>query len=143
MGSVPASLSEPSVPRVLIVDDDVSVTDMFSRTLRLDGYEVWSALAPAEGLELARTHRPDAIIVDLRMPVTGGIRLLQAIRRLPDLAAVPAAIVTGDYYVGRSEEDAVAALGAQLRFKPLWLDELVTLARELLARNPGDARSRA
>ena len=35
--------------RVLIVDDDVSVTDTFSRMLRLEGYEVWAALSADEG----------------------------------------------------------------------------------------------
>jgi hypothetical protein len=42
------------------------------------------------------------------------------------------AIVTGDYYLEDAQSAEIAALGAQLRFKPLWLEELVTLARELL-----------
>ena len=121
-----------AAPRVLIVDDDVSVTNLFSRMLRLEGYEVWGGQTADEGLSLARTHRPHAIILDLRMPLTSGLQMLRAIRALPGMAQTPVAIVTGDYYLAESQSEEIRALGAELRYKPLWLDELVTLARELL-----------
>jgi len=124
-GSAPA-------PRVLIVDDDVSVTNLFSRMLRLEGYEVWAAHTADEGLSLAQTHRPHAVILDLRMPLTSGLQLLRSIRGISGLAQTPVAIVTGDYYLAESQSEEIRALGAELRYKPLWLDELVTLARELL-----------
>ena len=117
---------------MLIVDDDVSVTDTFSRMLRLEGYEVWAALSADEGLTLAQTHRPNAVILDLRMPLTSGLQLLRAIRAIPGLASTPVAIVTGDYGLEDEMRDEIKALGAELRFKPIWIEELVTLARELL-----------
>jgi len=122
-----------SAPRVLIVDDDVSVTNLFSRMLRLEGYEVWAAHTAEEGLSLARRHRPHAVILDLRMPLTSGLHLLKAIRAIPGLAQTPVAIVTGDYYLAEAQSEEIRALGAELRYKPLWLDELVTLARDLLS----------
>jgi DNA-binding response OmpR family regulator len=118
--------------RVLIVDDDVSVADTFSRTLRLEGYEVWAALSADEGLSLAQTHQPHAIILDLRMPLTSGLQFLRAIRAIPSLTSMPVAIVTGDYYLDEIQASEIQALGAELRYKPLWLEELVTLARDLL-----------
>jgi CheY-like chemotaxis protein len=118
---------------VLIVDDDVSVTDTFSRMLRLEGYEVWAALSADEGLALAQTHRPHAVILDLRMPLTSGLQFLRAIRAIPGLTNTPVAIVTGDYYLDEAQAGEIKALGAELRYKPLWLEELVTLARELLS----------
>ena len=42
------------------------------------------------------------------------------------------AIVTGDYYLDDAQSNEIRELGAELRYKPLWLEELVTLARELL-----------
>jgi CheY-like chemotaxis protein len=123
---------------VLIVDDDVSVTDTFSRTLRLEGYEVWAALSADEGLNLAQTHRPHVIILDLRMPLTSGLQFLRAIRAIPDLTNTPVAIVTGDYYLDEAQAAEIKALGAELRYKPLWLEELVTLARELLGTSVHD-----
>jgi DNA-binding response OmpR family regulator len=120
-------------PRVLIVDDDVSVTNLFSRMLRLEGYEVWAGHTADDGLNLARIHRPHAIILDLRMPLTSGLQLLKSIRAIPDLTQTPVAIVTGDYYLAEDQSEEIRALGAELRYKPLWLDELVTLARDLLS----------
>jgi DNA-binding response OmpR family regulator len=121
-----------AVARVLIVDDDTSVTDAFARRLRLDGYEVWSAQSADEGLTLAQVHRPHAIILDLRMPLASGLQFLRTVRMIPALVNTPVAIVTGDYHFDGPQKDELQALGAQLHFKPLWLGELVTLARDLL-----------
>ena len=128
--------SSGSAGRVLIVDDDVSVTDTFSRMLRLEGYEVWAALSADEGLTLAQTHRPNAVILDLRMPLTSGLQFLRAIRAIPGLTNTPVAIVTGDYYLDDAQSSEIRSLGAELRYKPLWLEELVTLARDLLGGPP-------
>ena len=59
-------------------------------------------------------------------------KALAALRAIPGLTNTPVAIVTGDYYLDDAQAGEIAALGAQLRYKPLWLEELVTLARELL-----------
>jgi two-component system response regulator PrrA len=131
-GRVPPAAPGSEAARVLIVDDDVSVTDTFSRMLRLEGYEVWAALSADEGLSLATTHRPNAVILDLRMPLTSGLQFLRAIRAIPGLTNTPVAIVTGDYYLDDAQAAEIQALGAELRYKPLWLEELVTLARDLL-----------
>ncbi len=100
--------------------------------LRLEGYEVWSALSAEEGLRLAQVHKPNAVLLDLRMPLASGLQFLRAIRDVPELSATPVAIVTGDYYLDDAQADEIRALKAQLRFKPLWLDELVALASDLL-----------
>jgi DNA-binding response OmpR family regulator len=121
-----------AAPRVLIVDDDPATADSFSRTLRLEGYEVWAALSAEEGLGLAQTHQPNVIVLDLRMPLTSGLQLLRAIRAIDGLASTPVAIVTGDYGLDDDVRDEIRALGAELRFKPIWIEELVTLARDLL-----------
>ena len=110
MTSGPAS---STAPRVLIVDDDVSVTDTFSRMLRLEGYEVWSALSADEGLQLAQAHHPQAIILDLRMPLTSGLQFLRDIRNVPALIDIPVAIVTGDYYLDDAQSAEIRELGAR------------------------------
>ncbi len=127
------ALPQPTpAARVLIVDDDISVTDTFSRMLRLEGYEVWAALSAQEGLELAKAHSPHAVILDLRMPITSGLQFLRSLREISELKRTPVAIVTGDYYLEDAQVAEIQSLNAELRFKPLWLDELVTLARDLL-----------
>jgi CheY-like chemotaxis protein len=100
--------------------------------LRLEGYQVWAAHSADEGLGLAQAHNPHAIILDMRMPLTSGLQFLRAIRAIPGLTNTPVAIVTGDYYLEDDQKAEIGALGAELRYKPLWLEELVELARELL-----------
>jgi two-component system OmpR family response regulator len=132
MWPVPSREASPANARVLIVDDDVSVTELFARMLRLEGFEVWAAHSPDEGLSLAQTHRPHAVILDLRMPLTSGVQVLRSLRAVAGMQNTPVAIVTGDYYLTESQKAEIQALGADVRFKPLWLDELVTLARDML-----------
>jgi DNA-binding response OmpR family regulator len=132
-GRVSRLSGSPPAARVLIVDDDSSVTDTFSRMLRLDGHEVWAALSAREGLKLAETHRPTAVIVDLRSPLATSMDLVRTLKAMPHLARTPMAVVSGDYYSRPDHVAELRTLGVDLRFKPLWLDELVALARRLLA----------
>ena len=116
---------------ILIVDDDKGVTDTFARMLRLEGYTVYTAISPESGLILAAEKRPQAIILDLRMPVLSGLRFLELLRATPELRDTKVAIVTGDYFVDDHLTEQLETLGASVRFKPLWLDDLVTIARGL------------
>jgi len=118
---------------ILIVDDDSSVADTFSRLLQLEGFTVYTALNPEGGLEIAADKHPDAILLDLRMPILSGLQFLQVLRETPTLQDTPVAIVTGDYFVDDGTTSQIEALGASVRFKPIWLDDLVDLARGLLA----------
>ena len=133
MAAVSRLSGSPPAARVLIVDDDSSVTDTFSRMLRLEGHEVWAALSAHEGLKLAHSHRPTAVIVDLRSPLATSMDLVRTLKAMPHLARTPMAVVTGDYYPKPDHVTELTALGVDLRYKPLWLDELVGLARHLLA----------
>ena len=122
-----------SAQAILIVDDDPSVTETFRRVLQPEGFTVYSALSPAGGLELASDKLPDAIILDLRMPILNGVRFLELLRARPALAHTPVAIVTGDYFIDHGTTSQIEALVASVRFQPIWTDDLVTLARGLMA----------
>jgi two-component system response regulator PrrA len=116
----------------LIVDDDRSVTDTFARMLKLEGFNVATALSAEAGLELADSVRPDAIILDMRMPITNGLQFLRLVRSKPSLVEVPIAIVTGDYFLPESLQTEIKSLGASIRFKPMWLEDLIALAKTLV-----------
>ena len=117
---------------ILIVDDDRSVADTFARMLKLEGFTVATALSAEAGLELADNVRPHAIILDMRMPITNGLQFLRTIRAPPHLVDVPVAIVSGDYFLPDPIQNELKALGAALRFKPLWLEDLIALAKTLV-----------
>ena len=117
--------ASPETAKILIVDDDEGVTQTFARMLRLEGYEVRTAMSAETGLREAELSDPDAIILDLRMP----LRRLRAHDKQRD---TPVAIVTGDYFLDDKVSSELRELGAELKFKPLWLEDLVGLARHLL-----------
>ena len=118
---------------ILIVDDDEGVTVTFARMLELEGYIVRTAKSAEIGLHEAHLKRPDAIILDLRMPLVDGLGFLRRFRSEDSHKAVPVTIVTGDYFLDDRISAEVRALGANLKFKPLWLEDLVGLARDMLS----------
>jgi two-component system response regulator PrrA len=109
------------------------VADTFARMLKLEGFEVATAINADAGLELAESVHPDAIILDMRMPITNGLQFLRMIRAKPHLVEVPVAIVTGDYFLPDPIQQELKTLGASIRFKPLWLEDLIALAKTLVA----------
>jgi two-component system response regulator PrrA len=117
---------------ILIVDDDEGVTQTFARMLRLEGYQVRTAVNAESGLRAAEESRPDAIILDLRMPLVDGLGFLRRLRTYAEQRSTPVAIVTGDYFLDEAVSTELQQLGAELRYKPLWLEDLVRLARNLL-----------
>ena len=125
-------LAESATKTILIVDDDRSVADTFARMLKLEGFRVATALSAETGLELADTVNPDAIILDMRMPITNGLQFLRQIRAVPALVSIPVAIVTGDYFLTEPVQHELRSLGAAIRFKPLWLEDLIALAKTLI-----------
>ena len=125
-------MSERTPQRILIVDDDEGVAQSFARMLRLEGYDVRTALNAELGLREAAESEPDAIILDLRMPLLDGLGFLKRLRAQEKQQGVPVAIVTGDYFLDDNISAELRNLGAELKFKPLWLEDLVGLARNLL-----------
>jgi DNA-binding response OmpR family regulator len=125
-------MTENATGKILIVDDDEGVTQTFARMLQLEGYQVRTAVSAETGLAEAERSNPDAIILDLRMPLIDGLGFLRRLRERDDHRTTPVAIVTGDYFLDDAISSEIRELGAELRFKPLWLEDLVGLARELL-----------
>jgi two-component system OmpR family response regulator len=119
--------------KVLIVDDDPVTTDTFARMLRLEGHDVRTAPDAQTALVVARAFAPDAIIVDFRMPLIDGLEFIIRLRAEEPDSVTPIAIVTGDYFLDEHVATELEKLGILLRFKPLWLDDLCTLAGMLLA----------
>src|SRR6266545_8354019 len=90
---------EQGRPSILIVDDDEAVTQTFARMLELEGYAVRTAVNAEAGLQVASEHQPDAIILDLRMPLMDGLGFLRRLRGVDSQKSTPVAIVTGDYFL--------------------------------------------
>src|SRR4051794_7377100 len=119
--------------RVLIIDDDAATTQTFAVILRLEGYQVRTAITANDGLREVSDFNPDAIIVDLRMPLINGFGFLSRLREQRAGQDTPVAIVPGDVSLDDDALDELRELGADICFKPLWTDDLVGLADKLLS----------
>nr|WP_271210594.1 response regulator transcription factor [Rhodococcus wratislaviensis] len=128
MGCVNEKLVEA---RVLVVDDEPNILELLSVSLRFQGFEVATASTGAEGLDTARTFRPDAVILDVMMPGMDGFGLLKRLRA--DGVDAPVLFLTAKDAV----EDKISGLtlGADdYVTKPFSLEEVVTRLRVILRR---------
>ncbi len=79
--------------KVLVIDDDQIVLDSISQVLTDENYDVDVTLRGREGLERAIRKDYDIVLIDIRMPDIGGIRVLRGIKR--NRPALPLVIITG------------------------------------------------
>ena len=110
--------------RLLYVDDDRINTLLFVEICRPDpGLQVCTAADADEAVELARERPLDVLVIDLHLPDTDGLRLLQRLRALPGLQHVPAFLCTAE----RLDDVQDAARSAGFRAvwgKPVQLDSI-------------------
>lgn len=125
--------------KILIVDDDENVLQTFKKALQLEGYDVRVASSPLVGLQEAVDAPPDAILLDLRMPFVNGVGFLYRLRAQDAHRHTPVAIITGDSCIDDPAMTELHGLEAEVLFKPIWIDEVVSVTRSLLAkRRPVD-----
>jgi two-component system OmpR family response regulator len=118
--------------RVLVVDDESSLSELLSLALRSEGWEVRSAENGADAVRAARDFRPDAVVLDVMLPDMDGLSVLQRLRR--DRNDVPVLFLTAR----DSVEDRIAGLtagGDDYVTKPFSLEEVVARLRGLIRRS--------
>jgi CheY-like chemotaxis protein len=121
---------------ILIIDNDPGVIAIFSRMLRLGGYDVVTALTAQAGLLAFGESQPDAVLLDLRMPLVDGVAFLRRLRESEKERRTPVAVISGDYFLEEALVAELKALGARVFFKPVWLTDLIDITRELLRDVP-------
>jgi two-component system, OmpR family, response regulator len=122
--------------RLLVVDDEATILELLSGSLRLAGFEVMTASSGAEAVRAAASGRPDLVLLDVMMPDGDGFEALRRIRS--GGGEVPVIFLTARDKV----PDRVAgfAVGADdYVTKPFSLDELLGRIRAVLKRTRPDA----
>ena len=108
--------------RILVVDDDAALRRVVTEALLEDGYQVDAAGNGRQALAAFREHRPDALVLDLEMPIMDGPTLMRTLRERTKWGAVPLVVVSGE--AGATE--AGSRLGARASLgKPFELSELL------------------
>ncbi len=124
--------------RVLVVDDDPSVTSLLKRGLSYEGFVVDVAASGSEGLELARERPPDLVILDVMMPGLDGLQVLQRLRAAD--GHLPIVLLTAK----DAAADQVKGLGLgadDYVTKPFTFDVLAARVRAHLRRSEAEQPS--
>ena len=92
--------------KVLLVEDETDLRKMMKILLEIYGYSVIEAADGYEAVEKAVAEAPDLILMDMAMPVMGGLDSCRTIRRHEDLNDIPIIAVTayGDFYGDRARD---------------------------------------
>ncbi|MDM4718842.1 response regulator transcription factor [Micromonospora sp. WMMA1363] len=118
--------------RVLVVDDEPTLTDLLSMALRYEGWQVRTAGNGMTAVGTARQFRPDAVILDVMLPDLDGFAVLRRLREVSP--TVPVLFLTARDAV----EERVAGLtvgGDDYVTKPFSLEEVIARLRALLRRS--------
>ena len=80
--------------KILFVDDDPTVTKIFSHFFAKEDFEVLVATNGEEGLEKTRESQPDIILLDIMMPIMNGFEFLEQKKKEPNIAGIPVILVS-------------------------------------------------
>src|SRR3989440_1958671 len=90
--------------KILIVEDDQIVANIYRNKFSVDGFQVEIALDGQLGLEMVRSFRPDAVILDLMLPKMTGVELMKKIRLEQDFQQLPVIVFSNTYLTNMVQE---------------------------------------
>ncbi len=115
--------------KILIVDDEEDVLEVLEKRLSEKGYAVIKALAGEKALEMARSHQPDLIILDVMMPDLDGGEVADILQKDPATKNIPVMFLT--CLLTKEEEKGRRIIsGRYFLAKPYKPDELIKVIRE-------------
>src|SRR4051812_19178439 len=115
---------DPSVAKILVVDDNAQNRALAQATLEDEGYAVIVAENGEDGLRAVESERPDCVLLDVRMPGTDGFAVCAQIRKLPEGSDTPVVFLTALRDVDTFDQ-ALRAGGDDFLTKPVRPTELV------------------
>lgn len=117
--------------KILIVEDDADERLALHVRFKASGYETFFAVDGLTSIVQAQQHRPDLIILDIRMPAGDGFIVMERLKNIPELAVIPIIVVS--VCESASFKDRALEAGARMFFqKPADNDELLIASRHYL-----------
>jgi CheY-like chemotaxis protein len=122
--------------KILVVDDEPDAVNYLTALFQDNGYDTITANDGKQALEIARSHTPDMITLDLSMPEESGVRAYRNIKNDPVLKQIPIIIITA---VGDSMKNFINKLKVipepeGFMSKPIIPDELLTMTAKILSK---------
>ena len=122
---------------VLIVEDNELNMKLFHDLLEAHGYATVGTRNGVEAIELARSHRPDLILMDIQLPEVSGLEVTKWIKDDPDLNAIPVIAVTA--FAMKGDEQRIRQGGCEAYIsKPISVSSFIDTVRQFI----GDAEKR-
>jgi CheY-like chemotaxis protein len=121
--------------KVLIVDDDQAIVSIWSMSLKAEGLDVITAGTGREGIDLARSQKPDVILLDQIIPDMLGNDVLTNLKGDPETKAIPVILIS-NYNESQMMKDAIekGAVDYVLKYQ-IETPDLVTKIKGLLEEN--------
>lgn len=118
--------------KILVVEDDAALAEIYSIRLRAEGYEVLTAHNGEEGSVMVAQEKPDLVVADIMMPKVTGLDMIENIRQIPEIASTKVIMMTA---LGTEpEKERATALGA-LRYlvkSQVGIEDLVNTVHDVL-----------
>lgn len=126
----------PKAKTILLVEDDLDTRIIYSDALGARGYRVLTASQGVEGVNLARSERPDLILMDIRMPLMDGWNAVRDLKSDPVTAGIPVWGISAHF----GEETSPITGFSRLLDKPLPPNALVSSVEAFLGSPNQDVR---
>ncbi|CAA9579370.1 MAG: hypothetical protein AVDCRST_MAG88-3144 [uncultured Thermomicrobiales bacterium] len=122
-----------TVPHIVVVDDDEMLAELMQECLTDNGYAVAHCTRGDEAFAFIRAHRPDVVILDVRMAGLGGLGVLYLLATDPRTARIPVLLCTAaSPREMQAWDEVLDQKGVPVLYKPFALTELTAAVRALL-----------
>jgi two-component system, OmpR family, response regulator RpaA len=122
------------MPKILIVDDDVTITELMKALVKMDGHEPTTVNDSMKAMEVAQSVNPDLITLDLMMPGLTGFELCELMHNDPKFANIPIIVVSARDDT-ESKQKALEAGAMAYITKPFGVDDFIGKIKELTGRS--------
>ncbi|WP_376792103.1 response regulator transcription factor [Thermoflexus sp.] len=119
--------------RILIAEDERDIRELIAFTLEFGGFQVITTTNGQEAVELARRHRPDLILLDVRMPKMTGYEACRILKSQEETRTIPVVFLSAKGQESEIRQGMEAGADAYI-LKPFAPDELIQQVRAILDR---------
>jgi two-component system, NtrC family, nitrogen regulation response regulator NtrX len=128
-----------SKPRILVIDDESAIRDSLKMILEYEGYQFVGAVSGQDGLATIQRERPDAVLLDIKMPGMDGMEVLRKLHALDE--SLPVIMISGHGSTATTVE-AIKSGAVDYFEKPLSTERVIVTLRNVLKQSELSAENR-
>ncbi len=121
-------------PLILVVDDEKDIVEIICDLLAAEGFRTRAAYDGQQALEEIARQRPDAVILDIKMPVLDGLEVIRRIRAEPSTASLPIVVLTATQVIQELQDRFRELRVATWISKPFEPEDLLATVKHALKR---------